>query len=302
MYDLNYYANLITGIRRGNKGIAPHKPLLLLSLIDTIEEEKLTVNRIPIDERLYKRFDDYWKKIVDYRSSGNKVLMPLHHLKNDGFWSIKSKQGKILNAAYTSKKALTADASFGQLDEGLFQLLQDAEIRDAFRTVIYLEFFPDEPRDIIKQSTYFNEENVAEDVYTEYVTFKQKIISGFMRGRTFRKDILQVYDNTCCVSGLNTKPVSSLIQACHIVQHSESGNQSINNGIALCANLHLAFDLGFIGFNEDYRVLISKDLQENETSAYSIRRFKNQKILLPKNTAHYPKQEYLAAHRERFDF
>lgn len=304
MQNIPLYTNLITNIRRGNRGIAPHKPLLILSLIDLIEQEQLAVNRIPIDEKLYKLFDKYWRKIVDDSSSGNKVLLPLFHLKNDGFWSIKAKQGKLQNVAYSSKKALTADAAFGQLDEGLFQLLQDAEVRDYFRMVIYDAFFPEEPRDIIRLPDYNGDldAEILEDVPTVYRTRRQREIMGYARHWKFRKNVMQVYDFTCCVSQMQTNRDFGVVQACHILPHSETGNQKIQNGIALCANLHLAFDAGVIGIDADYRVLVSDRLRENENSDYSIRRFKNQKILLPKNTAHYPKQEYLAAHRERFDF
>lgn len=79
-----------------------------------------------------------------------------------------------------------------------------------------------------------------------------------------------------------------MIDACHIIPFSESFNDTITNGIALCPNLHRAFDRGLIAINEDYKVIVSKSFKE-EKNIYSIRAFENKIINLPSIESFFPK-------------
>lgn len=78
-----------------------------------------------------------------------------------------------------------------------------------------------------------------------------------------------------------------MVDACHIVPFSVSFDDTITNGIALCPNLHRAFDRGLITINEDYRVVVSKKFNEKENS-YSIRAFENKIINLPSIESYFP--------------
>ena len=89
-----------------------------------------------------------------------------------------------------------------------------------------------------------------------------------------------------------------MIDACHIIPFSESHDDTITNGISLCPNLHRAFDRHLITLDDDYRVVM-KPFAEDE-SIYSIKQFEGKQILMPENVKHYPKQENLEIHRERF--
>jgi len=88
-----------------------------------------------------------------------------------------------------------------------------------------------------------------------------------------------------------------MIDACHIVPFSKSYNDTITNGIALCPNLHRAFDRGLITIDNNYRVVVSKRFKENETS-YGIKVFENKKILLPKQEIYYPLIDNFVWHNE----
>jgi predicted restriction endonuclease len=70
------------------------------------------------------------------------------------------------------------------------------------------------------------------------------------------------------------------------------------HGIALCPNLHRAFDRGLIGIDNDYRVLVSKSFREDETN-YSIRIFENRQIILPKQEIFYPLKENFNRHKNK---
>jgi putative restriction endonuclease len=119
----------------------------------------------------------------------------------------------------------------------------------------------------------------------------------FLRGSVFKREIPRIYNNTCCISGMRIDTLSniSMIDACHIVPFSESYDDTITNGIALCPNLHRAFDRGLIGIDEDYRVVISKSFNEDTTS-YSIRAFEGKGIYLPDVNSQYPLKENFIWH------
>ena len=119
----------------------------------------------------------------------------------------------------------------------------------------------------------------------------------FLRGSIFKREIPKIYNNTCCISGMRIDATISIsmVDACHIVPFSVSYDDTINNGIALCPNLHRAFDRGLIGIDENYKVLVSKSFIENETS-YGIKAFECKVISLPKSIKYYPKRENLQWH------
>ena len=83
----------------------------------------------------------------------------------------------------------------------------------------------------------------------------------FILGTVFKKVIPRVYNYTCCISGLR-------------------------------------FDRGLIGFDDDFRILISSCFAENTKSTYSLKQFAGKQILLPENELFYPSIESLKWHRE----
>lgn len=90
-----------------------------------------------------------------------------------------------------------------------------------------------------------------------------------------------------------------MIDACHIVPFSEGYDDTLSNGIALCPNLHRAFDRGLISISDDYKVIINKNFIENK-SVYNISQFIGKTILLPTQIEHYPSLENFYQHRKKF--
>jgi putative restriction endonuclease len=92
----------------------------------------------------------------------------------------------------------------------------------------------------------------------------------------------------------------SMIDACHIIPFCKSFDDTITNGIALCPNLHRAFDRGLIGIDDNYRVVVFSKFKES-SSSYSIQAFDKEEILLPREVKYYPSRENLQAHyRQHF--
>jgi putative restriction endonuclease len=152
------------------------------------------------------------------------------------------------------------------------------------------------------------EQEILKEDPIEYVAAVKKLIIEkkeeeiYLRSSIFKREVPKIYNYTCCISGMriDTMENISMVDACHIVPFSESYNDTISNGIALCPNLHRAFDRGLIGIDEDYRVIINIAFVESDKSSYQIKIFEGAEILLPKSRNYFPSQQNLKAHRSRF--
>ncbi|MEQ8240297.1 MAG: HNH endonuclease [Cyclobacteriaceae bacterium] len=81
----------------------------------------------------------------------------------------------------------------------------------------------------------------------------------------------------------------------HIITSSESLDDTVSNGIALCPNLHRAFDRGLITITPDFEVLISDEFIEE--GFYSIHQFAGCKVNLPQDKKCWPSRENLEWHK-----
>ncbi|SFD20795.1 HNH endonuclease [Ruminococcus albus] len=85
---------------------------------------------------------------------------------------------------------------------------------------------------------------------------KQRVNQG-----DYRKKLLQKFDN-CCICGANLK---DCLIASHIKPWRDSSPEEktdVNNGLLLCPNHDKLFDLGYISFDNEGKILISNQLDE----------------------------------------
>lgn len=114
----------------------------------------------------------------------------------------------------------------------------------------------------------------------------------------FRKMLLQIYDNKCCVTGLNV-PIT--LRASHIVPWKDDKTNRLNpeNGLLLSATYDAAFDKYLISFDEDYRMIVSKYIKDFYTSSVTreyFEKFEGKRISFPMK--YLPNQMFLSKHRE----
>lgn len=259
MKDLDYYINCFNKLRRApNLGGAPHKPILLLSLIDCFETGAQASDRVYITAELMAYFKSNWKCYVKTAHTMNFSL-PFYHLKNEPFWEIVTKRGYDLELTSShsikSFNSLYSSTAYAKIDLELMLLLLNVESRIVLKTALVNKYFP---RSVLYTADTSYLDVIAQEQLNESsVTYRskiEKIIAHqdnenyeeevFMRGYVFQKQIPQLYNRTCCVSGYSIQSVHSIsmIDACHIVPFSESYNDTVTNGIALCPNIHRAFD------------------------------------------------------------
>ncbi|OQK18313.1 hypothetical protein AU255_10985 [Methyloprofundus sedimenti] len=118
----------------------------------------------------------------------------------------------------------------------------------------------------------------------------------------FRKIILKIYNQSCCITGLNIQTVN---RASHIIPWAEDKTIRLDprNGLCLSATYDAAFDEHLISLDDDYRVIISKGIKDYYTNESVRAYFKNKegvKICLP--VKYLPNKINLAAHRDKGEF
>ncbi|MBQ0161350.1 MAG: HNH endonuclease [Bacteroidales bacterium] len=114
----------------------------------------------------------------------------------------------------------------------------------------------------------------------------------------FRKMVLANYDNKCCITGLN---VPQTLRASHIVAWKEDKKNRMNpeNGLCLSATYDAAFDRHLISFDEDYRMIISREIKEyytNQATKDYFEKYEGSQINLP--IKFLPSQKLLEKHRK----
>ena len=115
----------------------------------------------------------------------------------------------------------------------------------------------------------------------------------------FRQMVLNAYDGSCCITGL---PVRELLIASHILPWGAFPNERLNhrNGLALSRLHDGAFDRGLMTLDEDFRVVLSKNLKAalpNEAVKINFAAYEGKRINLPVE-AEPPDEMFLAHHRQ----
>ena len=317
--SLPYYIHSFKTLRRDyKKGGAPHKPVLLLSIIQLIESGVIFSNRINIIPELVGTFKSTWNALVN---TGHDMIfaLPFYHMQSEPFWKLSANPGceKWIEAKGSMRSFgnLNTAVAYAEIDHELFELLNENDSREILKYTLLEKYFPETKDNLIVYpdsycSDITNEilREGAEAYRTRIQELKNRLDKDtyqeelFVRSGIFKREVPKVYNNTCCISGLRVDATIfvTMVDACHIVPFSISYDDTISNGLALCPNLHRAFDRGLITLSDDYRVQVSDSFIEDESS-YSIRQFAGKEILLPAKREWWPDEGKVGWHRERFE-
>ncbi|OIQ27227.1 MAG: HNH endonuclease [Bacteroidetes bacterium MedPE-SWsnd-G2] len=315
---IDKYLNLFSKLNRGyTKGLgkAPHKPILLISIIELIRKKEISSNRIFITTNLVLTFKNNWDKLVVTNHSQNFAL-PFFHMRSEPFWNLVTKFGMELNLTNSrsikSFKNLNENISFAEIDKDLFFILSNQKLSNSLLSLLLNKYFP------ASHSNYFLnydnsiereiENQILNENPTEYRNnlneLKSKLDNNsfeeelFIRGGLFKKTIPKIYNYSCCISGwrIESTTNSQMVDACHIIPFSISKDDTIPNGISLSPNLHRAFDRGLITINKDYIVRVSPTI--TNPSNNDLHCFEGKQILLPSNAKWYPSVDSLFWHNK----
>jgi putative restriction endonuclease len=313
---LQQFLDTITRLKRGGGtlGIAPHKPILLLAFTDLFEKGLPTANRIYIDVDLTGAFLENWRLLVDTSHTAD-FTQPVYHLQNDllnghPFWFLQTNPGCDIKGPVKSVNTLARVLDYGYFSPDVFHLLNDPLSRTLIKNALLDTYFPRTKASYL-QSKQTGQGYIADlrqyvlnEPEAQYKTVRVVTeLEKFVRGGMFQKNVAQEYKSTCCITGMRLQSAygHTFIDACHIVPFSVSHNDKISNGIALCPNLHRAFDRGLLTINAHYRVQVSAGVIENPGHPYSLKQFNSLAISLPADSRYHPDPVNLEWHgREVF--
>jgi putative restriction endonuclease len=120
--------------------------------------------------------------------------------------------------------------------------------------------------------------------------------------KTFREVVLAIYQNRCCLTGIDVPEVN---RASHIIGWAERADTRMDprNGLCLSATYDAAFDGKLITFDDDYRLVLSKTIRDripSETLQIHFLSKEGHRIETPKRFQ--PLKDYLEHHRKGGDF
>jgi putative restriction endonuclease len=290
---------------------APHKPLLLLSVIDLFAEVEIAANLIELTPELGELFTLYWARVMPPDQRGNLAL-PFFHLKSDGFWHLVPRPGQEAFLAATrqirSIHQLRETVLGARLDEELYALLGAGESRDLLRTALIETYFaPEARRALVEQGAInleafrYSQELLAE-ARTGPVKEGAKEEDDYRpaaRDQGFRRAVISAYDHRCALCGIRmlTADGHTAVDAAHIVPWSLSRNDDPRNGLALCRLCHWTYDEGLMGVSPRYMVITSPQLASGQNVPGHLVTLEGRGIIGPGEQSLWPDLDALSWHR-----
>lgn len=312
--DLHKLNHHFKSLKRDMKnGGAPHKPILLLSILQLIDRKEIRSRYIEVSPELVFEFKTIWSKLVETNHQSHAYL-PFYHLKSEPFWKLLPKYDiKLSGIRIKSLTALREIFEFAEFDANYFPLLLDKTNREFLKDVLLSTYFPStkdnyKSIDLIQDNNYdiiFEDEQTHKEKLEELrskmdkIQFEEEV---FVRSGIFKRELPKLYSYQCAISGLQISALTSvqMVDACHIVPFSISRNDTVKNGFCLTPTLHRAFDRGLITITDNYTVKTSPLIKENQ-SVYAIKQFDGKQIFLPNKKEYYPDLSHFKWHeKEKF--
>lgn len=138
---IDLFSNLHTNKQKGKS--APHKAIMLLSVIDLISSQHITTNEIIYNEELEKCFLKNWKRYVKEVSIFKpKAGTPFWHLNSEPFWQLIPYEGGYATIVELQKGNPYSAATihkyikYAVIDKELFLLLRDSSNRETLKRAL----------------------------------------------------------------------------------------------------------------------------------------------------------------------
>jgi len=201
---LGKLANL-NAARTPERGIAPHKPLMLLTVIDLIEAGDITDGWVKYDVRLVSRFRDYWELVRERQRNQPDITMPFHALggDQDRIWERFTADGSPSLAKATTRLC--------SLASDLFTCLRNSEFRFKARETLVTLYFIAKEQVMLCARLALPVPKTAEIAALREQAEEFKVSQKKGRDSRFKSDVLGGYYFTCALTGyrLDTETTST---------------------------------------------------------------------------------------------
>lgn len=291
-------ANLNVDRDKGDgKGCAPHKPLLLLSMMQMIADGHLHSSTLERSADLVFRFQNFWPIVEPRRGNRGDARMPFHALgpQRDGIWTANlTEDGKPSSSRDTTKYVI--------VDPDFWRLLQGKGFRDNAAAVLIATYFTPSEQIALYLACSLpipNEPDIAA-LKQQAAIYRKSVESG--RSTKFRGQIITGYFFTCALTGycLTTASGSFIVEAAHVRPLASRGSNDSGNGLALTPNSHWMFDEGLWTIDDEYNVIVAGQNHFKDLAApngTSLRDHNRCKLHFDNRAVLRPSRENLAFHR-----
>jgi putative restriction endonuclease len=272
---------------QGGDQRAPHKPLLLLMALARLQHEEdpwLSFEEIewPLADLLRDFGPPRKQQHPEY---------PFWRLQNDGIWTLANADelGAIVGpGGDISAARLRAAHARASLSPEIVAMLQTRPaLVNRIVAMLLEETFP--------ASIH---EDVLDAVGLPWVVEVDRPLR--VRDPRFRELVLRAYERRCAICGYDGRLASADLglEAAHVKWHAAGGPDSVENGIALCVFHHKSFDRGAIGLDDDWRVLVSQDVNGQSHVDTLFLRYVGQPMRRPQQGHLLPAAPFVAWHRK----
>jgi putative restriction endonuclease len=288
-YWLRKLATLRVDRARGDP--APHKPLLLLVVLEMAERGETQGEKLPLSADLAFRFSAFWSVVAHRRRQTPDVRLPFHHVGSSGIWHPVMADGRP-----SPTKELTTGV---QLDPSFLACVGDDSFRDRARRVLIETdpYFRTDERPALYSLLRMEPATKAEPEDPDAAA--RNMEEG--RDARFRIEVVVVaYRHTCALTGyrMNTITMESIVDAAHIHEFKDSRNNDPRNGLALSKNSHWQFDRGLWSVGDDYRVIVNRErFVEEGVPGQRLSDFEGRRLFLPSDPRYWPEQAHPEWHR-----
>lgn len=293
---------------------APHKPILLLAVLDLVHRGVITSPFISVTGELVELnelFNLYWNNVAPIGQTSS-IAFPFSRLDREPFWKLVPLPGKGITPAVinnTSSVSYLRNYALGaEIDAGLFAVMQTEEGREVLREALLQSCFSPVAQLLLREQSSINREAFNYGNLLEQKAHLPLISSipeseayrPAARNQGFRRMIVKAYDHRCALCGVRiiTPDQQTAVDAAHIVPWSVSNNDDIRNGMALCKLCHWAFDRGMIGVSDSFNVITSRHIGANSNVPGFLTTLSGRGIIPPTSRELWPAQQYLVEHRK----
>jgi len=279
-------------VDRASGDPAPHKPLLLLAVLEFADRGQLPPRTLPLSPELAFQFYTYWTVVAHRRRQRPDVRLPFHHLQSDGFWSVLDEASQPSDHCRTSKYAV--------MPSDFVSFANDPAWRERARRVIIAKYFHGDERVALYSMLGLpvpSDDEISRDA--AYEPCEDAVDRG--REARFRLIVIPAYNYTCALTGyrLTTITAGGIVDAAHIHQFADSRNNDPANGMALCKNAHWQFDRGLWTASDDYRVIVATaKYSESCPDGRPLSAYHGESLRLPGDKSLWPDLRHLAWHRK----
>lgn len=285
--------------RRGGR-FSPHKPVMMLAVLDLALADRTSDNRIQLDPPLLERYRAYWDVVADEGDQPNPYL-PFFHLRSEPFWHLHPSSGnqKILDALRSMGGIAQARSliEYASLEGSVWQALQDPDYVESAAATVITHWFP-ERREALEDLWARNKE-VSQ--YEELLDRQEPMPADDIgdscvpaRKTAFRRLVLEAYDYRCAACGWRFMLEDwALVESAHIVPFSDSRNDDPRNGIALSPTFHRLMDEGVVSPGPDLRWHVASVIDPRLPDNRPLLEIEGTDLILPRDERRHPDPEAL---------